>query len=231
MNFSCTFCKGFIFYLIKWTKIIWLKQDSSMWPQDLQIHSRHQQMNSYYKHCQKTTTPHSFYLVVIYIGLLRINSAIIWHQIGGTLNWLRFPICPKNVISKVALLQYYAKLIHHDAEQWPEWTVDISLTHTHSIKAGYSKWLLGMHQFTHSYWKKVQLLKSHFSDKSSWISANLGSLVIVAKRIIKSLCKLQQDNTIYFQVVGPWTSAEFLCLQRVLQMLACWSKPSTMVEK
>ena len=39
-------------------------------------------------------------------------------------------ICPKNIISKVALLQYYTKSIHHDAEQWPEWTEDISLTHT-----------------------------------------------------------------------------------------------------
>ena len=39
----------------------------------------------------------------------------------GTLNWLRFPmICPKNVISKVALLQYY-----DDAEQWPKQNVRI----------------------------------------------------------------------------------------------------------
>ena len=45
----------------------------------------------------------------------------------------------ENVISKVALLQYYAKSIHYDAEQWPEFH-----SHIGSIKAGYSKLLLGM---------------------------------------------------------------------------------------
>ena len=68
------------------------------------------------------------------------------------------------VISKVALLQYYAKSIHHDAEQWHEWTVDKSTAHTQGpikrdIRSCFS---LGMLQFTHSYWEKVQLLKSLF---------------------------------------------------------------------
>ena len=32
-------------------------------------------------------------------------------------------------MSKVALLKYYAKSTHHDAEQWPVQTVDMLLTH------------------------------------------------------------------------------------------------------
>ena len=51
---------------------------------------------------------------------------------------------------KVALLKYYAKLIHHDAEQWHDWTVDISRTHR-VLKAGYSKLLLGMLQLIHTF--------------------------------------------------------------------------------
>ena len=48
----------------------------------------------------------------------------------GTLLWARFTtIFLKNAISKVALFQYYAKSIHAIRDKWPEWTVDISLTH------------------------------------------------------------------------------------------------------
>ena len=39
----------------------------------------------------------------------------------------------KNVISKVTLLQYYVKSIHHDADQRPEWTVDIWITLAHTV--------------------------------------------------------------------------------------------------
>ena len=44
-------------------------------------------------------------------------------------------ICSKNVISKVALLQYYEKSWQNrttrcGTKAWPERTVDISLTHT-----------------------------------------------------------------------------------------------------
>ena len=35
----------------------------------------------------------------------------------------------KHAISKVETLKYYEKSIHRDAEQWPEQTVDISLTY------------------------------------------------------------------------------------------------------
>ena len=51
---------------------------------------------------------------------------------------------------KVALLKYYVKSIHHDAEQRHDWTIDISLTHR-VLKAGYLKLLLGMLQPIHTF--------------------------------------------------------------------------------
>ena len=60
-----------------------------------------------------------------------------------------FPEVRKHAISKVALLKYNAKSIHHDAEQWPEQMVDISPTHR-VPKSGLFE-VASRHASTHSY--------------------------------------------------------------------------------
>ena len=73
-------------------------------------------------------------------------------------------ICPKNVISKVALLQQCAKSIHPMRNNVLNWTVDISLTpDTRVHKSGIFEVASQMLQLIHT---GVQLLKSR-ADKSS----------------------------------------------------------------
>ena len=126
------------------------------------------------------------------------------------------------MISKVALLQYYAKSIPRDAEQWPEWTEDISLTVTHtlSIKVRYSKLLLGMLQFTNLYLGKVlKLVRSFFC----W------GVYVFLSWCNTELCKLQDDmcnhvlTILYTALFGIKKECDLCCIgQNLLIWQMCW---------
>ena len=119
---------------------------------------------------------------------------------------------------KSAILKYYAKSSHHDAEQWPEWMVDISLTHTVQ-KSGIFE-VASRHASIHSngFGKSATFEITLFSDQPSWISAKFRipcykfNVKLWLRNFSKALCKLQQDKTIYIQHSSCWP----FCHQRLL---------------
>ena len=93
----------------------------------------------------------------------------------GTLNWMRVTtICPKTSDFKSCTPYEWVEACREATSNSPLLrTPCVSEMSTTQLSHCFAPWWIDLRSIV-----KVQLLKSHFPNKSSWISANLGFLVI-----------------------------------------------------